>query len=176
MHYFSETHYVLNFLRIRSRNFMDRRSICVCVCCHTAAVLVPRDTVRHCSKSRLAVVRYREAQVPFPVATATFPRYRSSDRASVLKRDHLLLVQAIGCLLTFRIGPVCSLHRLSVNELVRWLPCPVEELLARNCSVSGEEIRQYGLRDPLRWPRDTLSPQKCKTRSFVICRPTLRQV
>jgi hypothetical protein len=35
-----------------------------------------------------------------------------------------------------------------------------EELLGRNSSVSGLENRDYGRGDPLRWPRDTLDPQK----------------
>jgi hypothetical protein len=36
----------------------------------------------------------------------------------------------------------------------------IEELLGRNSSGSGLENREYGRRDPLRWPRDTLYPQK----------------
>jgi hypothetical protein len=35
----------------------------------------------------------------------------------------------------------------------------VEELLNRKSSGSGLKIREYGLRDPSRWPRDTLYPQ-----------------
>jgi hypothetical protein len=35
-----------------------------------------------------------------------------------------------------------------------------EELLARKSSSSGLEIREYGRRDPSRWPRGTLYPQK----------------
>jgi hypothetical protein len=35
-----------------------------------------------------------------------------------------------------------------------------EELLGRNGSSSGLESREYGHGDPLRWPRDTLYPQK----------------
>jgi hypothetical protein len=35
-----------------------------------------------------------------------------------------------------------------------------EELLGRKSSGFGLEIRQYGSRDPSRWPRDTLYPQK----------------
>jgi hypothetical protein len=35
-----------------------------------------------------------------------------------------------------------------------------EELLGRNSSGSGLENRKYGRGDPLRWPRDTLYPQK----------------
>jgi hypothetical protein len=35
-----------------------------------------------------------------------------------------------------------------------------EELLGRNVSGSGLENREYGRGDPLRWPRDTLCPQK----------------
>jgi hypothetical protein len=34
------------------------------------------------------------------------------------------------------------------------------ELLGRKSSGSGLENREYGLGDPLRWPRDTLYPQK----------------
>jgi hypothetical protein len=36
----------------------------------------------------------------------------------------------------------------------------IEELLGRNSSGSGLENRQYSCGDPLRWPRDTLYPQK----------------
>jgi hypothetical protein len=35
-----------------------------------------------------------------------------------------------------------------------------EELLGRNCSGFGLEIRECGHGDPLRWKRDTLHPQK----------------
>jgi hypothetical protein len=36
----------------------------------------------------------------------------------------------------------------------------IEELLERKSSGSGLESRDYGRRDPSRWPRDTLCPQK----------------
>jgi hypothetical protein len=36
----------------------------------------------------------------------------------------------------------------------------IEELLGRKGSGSGLESREYSHRDPLRWPRDTLYPQK----------------
>jgi hypothetical protein len=36
----------------------------------------------------------------------------------------------------------------------------IEELLGRNSSRSGLENREYGRGDPLRWPLDTLYPQK----------------
>jgi hypothetical protein len=36
----------------------------------------------------------------------------------------------------------------------------IEELLERESRGSGLEIREYGRRDPLRWLRDTLYPQK----------------
>jgi hypothetical protein len=36
----------------------------------------------------------------------------------------------------------------------------IEELLGRNSSGSGLEIREYGRRDPSRWPRGTPYPQK----------------
>jgi hypothetical protein len=36
----------------------------------------------------------------------------------------------------------------------------IEELLGRKGSGSRLEIRKYGLRDPLCWPRNTLYPQK----------------
>jgi hypothetical protein len=35
-----------------------------------------------------------------------------------------------------------------------------KELLVRNSSGSGLEIREYGHGDPLRWPRETLYLQK----------------
>jgi hypothetical protein len=36
----------------------------------------------------------------------------------------------------------------------------VDELLGRKSSGFGLEIREYGRREPSRWPRDTLYPQK----------------
>jgi hypothetical protein len=52
-----------------------------------------------------------------------------------------------------------------------------EELLGRNSFGSGLENREYGRGDPLRWPRDTLYPQKlalnsstCGGRSVCIVR------
>jgi hypothetical protein len=36
----------------------------------------------------------------------------------------------------------------------------IEELLGRKNSGSGLEIREYGRRDPSRWPYGTLYPQK----------------
>jgi hypothetical protein len=36
----------------------------------------------------------------------------------------------------------------------------IEELLGRNSSSSGPENREYGHRDPSRWPCDTLCPQR----------------
>jgi hypothetical protein len=36
----------------------------------------------------------------------------------------------------------------------------IEKLLGRNNSGSGLESREYGRRDPSRWQRDTLHPQK----------------
>jgi hypothetical protein len=36
----------------------------------------------------------------------------------------------------------------------------IEELLEKKNSCSGLESREYGSRDPSRWPRDTLCPQK----------------
>jgi hypothetical protein len=41
----------------------------------------------------------------------------------------------------------------------------IEQLLGRNSSGSGLENRKYGRGDPLRWPRDTLYPQKLKITS-----------
>jgi hypothetical protein len=35
-----------------------------------------------------------------------------------------------------------------------------EDLLGRNSSGSGQENREYYRGDPLRWPRNTLYPQK----------------
>jgi hypothetical protein len=42
-----------------------------------------------------------------------------------------------------------------------------EELLWRKSSGSGIEIRKYGHRDPLCWPRDTLYPQKLALTSLT---------
>jgi hypothetical protein len=43
----------------------------------------------------------------------------------------------------------------------------IEELHGRNSSGSDLENREYGRGDPLRWPRDTLYPQK-----FALTFPT----
>jgi hypothetical protein len=48
-----------------------------------------------------------------------------------------------------------SLERGSLS-----LVSTIEELLGRNSSGSGLENREYGRGEPLRWPRDTLYPQK----------------
>jgi hypothetical protein len=40
-----------------------------------------------------------------------------------------------------------------------------EELLGRRSRGSGLGNREYGRRDPSRWPRDTLYPQKCELSS-----------
>jgi hypothetical protein len=45
----------------------------------------------------------------------------------------------------------------------------IEELLGRNSSDSGLENRQYSRGDPLRWPRDTLYPQKFALTSPAGC-------
>jgi hypothetical protein len=43
----------------------------------------------------------------------------------------------------------------------------IEDLLGRNISSSGLENREYGRGDPLRWPRDTLYPQKLALTSLT---------
>jgi hypothetical protein len=43
----------------------------------------------------------------------------------------------------------------------------IEELLERKNCGHGLEIREYGRRDPSRWPRDTLYPRK-----FALISPT----
>jgi hypothetical protein len=40
----------------------------------------------------------------------------------------------------------------------------IEELLRRNSSGSGQENPDYDREDPLRWPRNTLYPQKLALR------------
>jgi hypothetical protein len=45
----------------------------------------------------------------------------------------------------------------------------IEELLGRQSSGSGLEIREYGCRDPSRWPRGTLYPQKLALDSPTSC-------
>jgi hypothetical protein len=47
------------------------------------------------------------------------------------------------------------------------LASTIEELLERKSSGSGLENRKYSRRDPLRWPRGTLNPQK-----LVLTSPT----
>jgi hypothetical protein len=41
-----------------------------------------------------------------------------------------------------------------------YLVSTIEELLERNSSGSGLESREYGSRDPSRWPRVSFYPQK----------------
>jgi hypothetical protein len=43
----------------------------------------------------------------------------------------------------------------------------IEELLERNSSCTGLEIREYGRRDQSRWARDTLYPQKLPLTSLT---------
>jgi hypothetical protein len=43
----------------------------------------------------------------------------------------------------------------------------IEELLGRKISFSGLESRDYALRDPSRWPRGTLYPQKLALTSLT---------
>jgi hypothetical protein len=43
----------------------------------------------------------------------------------------------------------------------------IEELLERKSSRSGLENREYGRRDPSRWPRGTLYPQKLTLTSLT---------
>jgi hypothetical protein len=43
----------------------------------------------------------------------------------------------------------------------------IEELLGRNSNGFGLENREYGRGDPLRWPRDTLYPQKLALTSLT---------
>jgi hypothetical protein len=45
------------------------------------------------------------------------------------------------------------------------LASTIEELLGRKSSLSGLEIREYGRRDPSRWPRGTLYAQKLELTS-----------
>jgi hypothetical protein len=45
----------------------------------------------------------------------------------------------------------------------------IEEQLGRKSSGSGLENRDYGRRDPLRWPRDTPYPQKLALTSLRSC-------
>jgi hypothetical protein len=52
-------------------------------------------------------------------------------------------------------GEVVGLERGPLS-----LVSTIEELLGRKGSVSGLESREYGRRDPSRWPRGTLYPQK----------------
>jgi hypothetical protein len=43
----------------------------------------------------------------------------------------------------------------------------IEEIFGRNSSGSGLENREYGRGYPLRWPRDTLCPQKLALTSLT---------
>jgi hypothetical protein len=49
---------------------------------------------------------------------------------------------------------------VGVERGPRILVSTIQGLLRRNSSDSGLEIQVYGRGDPLRWPRDTLRPQK----------------
>jgi hypothetical protein len=70
------------------------------------------------------------------------PGYRSRGPGSIAG-DTIFFLEVVG----LERGP---LSLVSTNE----------ELLGRKRSDSSLEIRQYGRRGPLRWPRDTLYPQK----------------
>jgi hypothetical protein len=75
-------------------------------------------------------------------AASLVPGYRSRGPGSIL-----------GCYQIFR--EVVGLERGPLS-----LVSTTEELLERKCSGSGLENREYGRRDPSRWPRSTLYPQK----------------
>jgi hypothetical protein len=47
------------------------------------------------------------------------------------------------------------------------LKSTIEELFGRKCSGSGLESREYGRRDPLRLPHNTLYPQKLAMTSLT---------
>jgi hypothetical protein len=64
-------------------------------------------------------------------------------RSRIDSRSHQILWEVVG----LERGPLC-------------LVSTTEELLGRKSSGSGVEIREYGRRDPSRWPRGTLYPQK----------------
>jgi hypothetical protein len=49
---------------------------------------------------------------------------------------------------------------VGLNRCPLSLVSTTEELLGRNSSGSRLESREYGRRDPSRWPRGTLYPQK----------------
>jgi hypothetical protein len=47
------------------------------------------------------------------------------------------------------------------------LASTIEELLDRKSRGSALEIREYGRRDPTRWPRGTICPQKLELTSLT---------
>jgi hypothetical protein len=56
---------------------------------------------------------------------------------------------------------------LEVVGLELSLMSTIEDLLGRKSSGSGLEYREYGSRDPSRWPRGTLYPQKLALTSLT---------
>jgi hypothetical protein len=78
------------------------------------------------------------------------PGYRSSGPGFDSRRYHIFR-EVVG----LKRGPVS-------------LVSTIELLLGRNSSGSGLENREYGRRDPLRWPRVTLCPQKLALTSPTI--------
>jgi hypothetical protein len=60
----------------------------------------------------------------------------------------------------------------SLDQLLRLKTDLWQELLGRKSSDSCLESQEHGLRDPSRWPRDTLYPQKLALTSPTNgCRP-----
>jgi hypothetical protein len=55
------------------------------------------------------------------------------------------------------------------NELFRVSHKPSIRLYGQSANMSGLENREYGRGDPLRWPRDTLYPQKLAITSPTGC-------
>jgi hypothetical protein len=79
------------------------------------------------------------------------------DRRATLSENELLTVWCADdrlCGLVVRVLGYRSRHRLLS------LVSTIEELLGRNSNGSGLWSREYGCGDLLRWPRDTLYPQK----------------
>jgi hypothetical protein len=86
-----------------------------------------------------------------------------------LDRFHGLVIRVLGCRSR---GPGFDSRRcqifweiVSLERRPLCLVSTIEELLARKTSSSSLEGREYGRRDPLRWQRVTLYPQKLELSS-----------
>jgi hypothetical protein len=151
----------------------QRRPKCVILCRETSAVISACLGARNCRQAKLFLLGNADQLLPRtpPLSMLARPEQRElgSFQFNTVFEDCLcgLVVRVPG----YRSrGPgsipgtavffweVVGLERGPLSLVIT-----IEELLERNSTGSGLENREYCRVDPLRWPRDTLYPQKLAT-------------